>query len=42
VGHLMADDSRPNVILIMPDDMGIDDFGIPGNAAIRTPQVVCR
>ncbi|MEM7697610.1 MAG: arylsulfatase [Verrucomicrobiota bacterium] len=38
VSTLHADD-RPNIIMIMPDDMGYGDLGATGNEVIRTPHL---
>ncbi len=35
----VAADDRPNVIIIMPDDMGYGDLGVTGNTVIRTPHL---
>ncbi|XP_070462721.1 arylsulfatase F isoform X1 [Equus przewalskii] len=34
-----ANDDRPNVVLIMVDDLGIGDLGCYGNGTMRTPHV---
>lgn len=36
---LYADDSKPNVILIMADDLGWGDTGYNGNKVIKTPHL---
>lgn len=36
---LAADGTRPNVILIIGDDISVDDFGCYGNPVARTPHV---
>ncbi|WP_442508653.1 hypothetical protein SH528x_000177 [Novipirellula sp. SH528] len=33
----LAEEDRPNVILIMSDDQGVGDYGFMGNKVIRTP-----
>uniref|UniRef100_A0A4X2L4J2 Arylsulfatase F n=2 Tax=Vombatus ursinus TaxID=29139 RepID=A0A4X2L4J2_VOMUR len=35
----VAPDSKPNVVLIMADDLGIGDLGCFGNVTLRTPNV---
>ncbi|HUP87762.1 MAG TPA: arylsulfatase [Longimicrobiales bacterium] len=35
----LADATRPNIIIIMPDDVGYGDFGCLGNPIIRTPSI---
>ena len=31
--------AKPNIIIVMPDDMGFGDLGIKGNPVIRTPNL---
>ncbi|MFO1063373.1 MAG: sulfatase [Pirellulales bacterium] len=35
----IAAEDRPNIILIIADDMAADDFGAGGNKAVRTPNL---
>lgn len=37
--HGAADAPRPNIVLIIADDLACDDCGAFGNAAIRTPNI---
>nr|XP_024210520.1 arylsulfatase F-like [Pan troglodytes] len=34
-------DNKPNIILIMVDNLGIGDLGCYGNDTIRTPHIHC-
>src|SRR5690349_24935783 len=36
---VLAEATRPNIIIIMPDDIGYGDFGCLGNPIIRTPSI---
>ena len=36
---LHAEDAPPNIIVVMPDDMGYGDLGATGNKVIRTPNL---
>ncbi|XP_068928943.1 arylsulfatase F-like [Petaurus breviceps papuanus] len=38
-GSMAVPDSRPNVLLIMADDLGIGDLGCYGNDTLRTPNI---
>ncbi|XP_036601617.1 arylsulfatase F-like [Trichosurus vulpecula] len=38
-GSMAVPDSRPNVLLIMADDLGIGDLGCFGNVTLRTPNI---
>ncbi len=37
--NLLSGESRPNIIVVMPDDMGFGDLGATGNKLIRTPNL---
>ena len=34
-----ADETRPNVVLVMTDDQGFGDFGFEGNTVVKTPHL---
>ena len=36
---LAASAAPPNIIVVMPDDMGYGDLGATGNPVIRTPNL---
>jgi arylsulfatase A-like enzyme len=38
-GQVISADRPPNVIIVMPDDMGYGDLGATGNPVIRTPHL---
>jgi arylsulfatase/arylsulfatase A len=38
-GKMISADRPPNVIIVMPDDMGYGDLGATGNPVIRTPHL---
>lgn len=38
-GPVMADDKKPNVILIVADDQGWTDFGFMGHEVVKTPHL---
>uniref|UniRef100_A0A4X2LDD2 Arylsulfatase D n=1 Tax=Vombatus ursinus TaxID=29139 RepID=A0A4X2LDD2_VOMUR len=39
LGICVADNSKPNILLIMADDLGIGDVGCYGNDTLRTPNI---
>jgi arylsulfatase A-like enzyme len=34
-----SEDTRPNIVVIVSDDHGLDDLGCYGNSAIHTPNL---
>lgn len=38
-GEQRLEPNRPNIVLLLIDDMGVNDLGVAGNPAVRTPNL---